>query len=71
MTVWEAESQALHRLRAALAASGHQVYVAPVSLTSSDTAYRVMVGDFAGRREAESFYRTFRVPIETTSKLWR
>lgn len=71
MTVWETESPAFHKLRAAIEASGRHVSMTPVRLTSSDTAYRIMVGDFAGRREAEAFYRTFRVPIETTSKLWR
>jgi general secretion pathway protein A len=70
-TVWETETPAYQKFRAALEASGRQVHVIPVSLTRSETAYRVMVGDFASRREAEAFTRTFRVPNVVTSQMWR
>ena len=71
MTVWDTQSHAIQKLRPAVAALGRQVYVIPVNLTARDTAYRVLVGDFTDRREAEAFYRGFRAPTGASSQLWR
>jgi general secretion pathway protein A len=71
MTVWDARGEAVQKLRAAVAARGRQVYVVPINLTERDTAYRVLVGDFADRQEAEAFHRDFRVPSGASSQLWR
>lgn len=71
LTVWDTGSPAYQKVRAALEKAGRQVYVVPLSLTRTDTAYRVLVGDFADRREAEAFYRTFGVALGDSSQLWR
>lgn len=70
-TVWNTEEPAYRKLHAALGRLGREVYVVPVSLTKKDAAYRVMVGDFADRRQAETFYQEFRPPAEVTTQLWR
>jgi len=71
MTVWDTQGQTLQRLREAVASAGRQVYVIPVNLTERDMAYRVLVGDFADRRDAEAFYRDFRAPTGVSSQMWR
>jgi general secretion pathway protein A len=71
MTTWDNQSHILEKLRPAVAKLGRQVTVVPVNLTQNETAYRVLVGDFADRREAEAFYRDFRVPVGMSSQLWR
>jgi general secretion pathway protein A len=71
MTVWDTQSQMIQKLRPAVTNLGRQLYVVPVSLTSKDTAYRVLVGDFADRQEAEAFYRSFRAPAGVSSQLWK
>jgi hypothetical protein len=57
VTVWDTQGTTFQRVRASVAQASKQLYVTPVALTRSDTAYRVMVGPFGDRREAESFYR--------------
>jgi len=57
VTVWDTEGSTFSRVRTAVARSGRQLYVTPVALTRSETAFRVMVGPFGDRREAETFYR--------------
>jgi hypothetical protein len=71
MTTWSNEDQVLQKLRPAVAQLRRKVTVVPVSMTPRETAYRVLVGDFANRREAEAFYREFRVPLGVSSQLWR
>jgi hypothetical protein len=71
MTTWENQDQALQKLRSAVAKLGRQVTVVPINMTQHETAYRVLVGDFGDRREAEAFYRDFRVPLGVSSQLWR
>jgi hypothetical protein len=58
LTVWDTQNAAFRRARAAVERAGRQVYVIPVYLSRSETAYRVMVGPFADRREAEGFYQS-------------
>ncbi len=58
VTVWDTQSPAYRRVRAAVERTGRQVYVIPVHLSRSETAYRVMVGPFNDRREAEGFYQS-------------
>ena len=71
MTTWNNQDQALQKLRSAVAKLGRQVTVVPINMTQRETAYRVLVGDFGDRREAEAFYRDFRVPLGVSSQLWR
>jgi general secretion pathway protein A len=71
MTTWNNQDQALQKLRSAVAKLGRQVTVVPINMTQRETAYRVLVGDFGDRREAEEFYRDFRVPLGVSSQLWR
>jgi general secretion pathway protein A len=71
MTTWDNQDQALQKLRSAVAKLGRQVTVVPINMTQHETAYRVLVGDFGDRREAEAFYRDFRVPLGMSSQLWR
>jgi len=71
VTVEDTQSGAFHELRSALERSGRQVYVVPITLTGNDQTYRVLVGDFASRRDAETFYRNFRFPVWATTQLWR
>ena len=59
-TVWDPQSPSSERLLAAVDKLGKRAYTVPVIFSPQETAYRVMVGDFADRREAETFYRTFR-----------
>ena len=71
MTTWDNQDQELQKLRSAVAKLGRQVTVVPINMTQRETAYRVLVGDFGDRREAEAFYRDFRVPLGVSSQLWR
>jgi general secretion pathway protein A len=71
MTTWDKEDQVLQKLRSAVAKLGRQVTVVPINMTQRETAYRVLVGDFGDRREAEAFYQDFRVPLGVSSQLWR
>jgi hypothetical protein len=71
MTTWDNQDQVLQKLRSAVAKLGRQVTVIPINMTQRETAYRVLVGDFGDRREAEAFYRDFRVPLGVSSQLWR
>jgi len=71
MTTWDHQAQVLQKLRPAVAKLGRQVTVVPVNMTQRETAYRVLVGDFGDRPEAEAFYRDFRVPLGVSSQLWR
>ena len=71
VTTWDNQDQVLQKLRSAVAKLGRQVTVVPVTLTQRETAYRVLVGDFRERREAEAFYQDFRVPLGVSSQLWR
>jgi len=71
VTTWDNQDQVLQKLRSAVSKLGRQVTVVPVSLTQRETAYRVLVGDFGERREAETFYQDFRVPLGVSSQLWR
>ena len=71
MTTWDNQDQVLQKLRSAVAKLGRQVTVVPINMTQRETAYRVLVGDFGDRREAEAFYRDFRVPLGVSSQLWR
>ena len=71
ITTWANQDQVLQKLRPAVARLGRQVTVVPVNMTQHETAYRVLVGDFGDRREAEAFYRDFRVPLGVSSQLWR
>jgi general secretion pathway protein A len=71
MTTWDNQDQGLQKLRSAVARLGRQVTVVPINMTQRETAYRVLVGDFGDRREAETFYRDFRVPLGVSSQLWR
>jgi len=71
MTTWDNQDQALQKLRSAVAKLGRQVTVVPINMTQRETAYRVLVGDFGDRREAEAFYQDFRVPLGVSSQLWR
>jgi hypothetical protein len=71
MTTWDNRDQVIEKLRPAVAKLGRQVTVVPVNMTQHETAYRVLIGEFADRREAEAFYRDFRVPLGVTSQLWR
>ena len=70
MTTWDRD-EVLKKLKPAVARLGRQVTVVPVNMTERETAYRVLVGDFGDRREAEAFYRDFRVPLGVSSQLWR
>ena len=54
MTTWKNQDQVLQKLRSAVAKMGRQVTVVPVNMTQHETAYRVLVGDFDDRREAEA-----------------
>ena len=71
MTTWDNQDHVLQKLRSAIAKLGRQVTVVPINMTQRETAYRVLVGDFGDRREAEAFYRDFRVPLGVSSQLWR
>ena len=71
MTTWDNQDQAFQKVRSAVAKLGRQVTVVPINMTQRETAYRVLVGDFGDRREAEAFYRDFRVPLGVSSQLWR
>jgi hypothetical protein len=71
MTTWDNQDQVLQKLRSAVAKLGRQVTVVPINMTQHETAYRVLVGDFGDRREAEAFYQDFRVPLGVSSQLWR
>jgi general secretion pathway protein A len=62
----------LEKLRLSLLRSAHTVYILPVNLTGAgEIWYRVVVGDFPSRQEAEDFFQTFPRPIKITSRLWR
>src|SRR5207249_207735 len=71
MTVWDKDGPNVQKLRPHVAKQGRQLYVVPVSLSQKDQAYRVLIGDFADRPEAETFYRDFRIPTGVSSQLWR
>lgn len=71
MTVSDPEGASFVKLRAAIQSKGRRVHVVPVNLTENGTAYRVMVGNFADRREAEAFYRAFRASARVDDPLWR
>ena len=71
VTTWDNQEQVLQKLRPAVTKMGRQVTVIPVNMTQRETAYRVLVGNFSDRREAEAFYRDFRVPLGVSSQLWR
>jgi hypothetical protein len=71
LTVWNAETPAVTRLRSIIAGQGRQVHMVPVHLNARDTAYRVVVGDFASRGDAETFYRDLRIPAGLSTQLWR
>jgi hypothetical protein len=71
LTVWDTQGQVVEKLRQALARRGRRVHVAPVSLTQRDSAYRVLVGDFTDRRDAEAFSRSFRSTAGVTTQLWK
>lgn len=71
MTAWSEDAEALLKLRPAVAKLGRQVHVSAVKLTDRETAQRVLVGDFDSARDAETFYREFRMPSGLTSQLWR
>lgn len=63
-------TRTLDRLRAATAAEGRKVYVIPVRFTSSFEVYRVLVGDFEDRTEAERFSRAFQMPSGLSNSQW-
>jgi general secretion pathway protein A len=71
MTVWDAQTPGVQKVRALAAKRGRQVHVVSVNLTQREPAYRVLVGDFADRAEAEAFYRDVRVPSAVSSQPWR
>ena len=71
MTTWDPKSPVLDTLKPTVSKLGRQVFVVPVSLTPNETAYRVLVGDFPDRRDAEAFARDFRMPPGMSSQLWR
>jgi general secretion pathway protein A len=71
LTTWDPKSPVLDKLKPAVSKLGRQVFVVPVSLTPNETAYRVLVGDFPDRRDAEAFARDFRMPPGMSSQLWR
>jgi general secretion pathway protein A len=71
LTVWDAQGPSFRDLRSAVERRGRRVYVTPVTLTANDTAYRVTVGNFSSRRDAEAFSRSFRFPATMTTQLWR
>jgi general secretion pathway protein A len=71
LTVWDAGTPAVAKLRSLVAAQGRQTYMVPVQLIPRETAYRVLVGDFASRREAETYYRDVRLPAGLSTQLWR
>jgi general secretion pathway protein A len=68
-TVWDTSSGEFAHLREAVLKSGRRLYLTPVRLTDDSRepspfphypeVYRVMVGDFADREQAEAFYRMF------------
>src|SRR5262245_3170964 len=70
MTTWDRD-EVVKKLKPVVAKLGRQVTVVPVNMTERETAYRVLVGDFGDRREAEAFYRDFRLPLGVSSQLWR
>jgi hypothetical protein len=70
-TVWDAGTPAVTRLRSLLAGQGRQTFMVPVHLSPRETAYRVLVGDFASRGEAEAFYGDLRLPAGLSTQLWR
>lgn len=63
-------TRTLDRLRAATAAEGRKVYVIPVRFTGSFEVYRVLVGDFEDRTEAEKFSRAFHMPSGLSNSQW-
>jgi len=71
LTTWDPKSPVLDKLKPAVSKLGRQVFVVPVSLTPNETAYRVLVGEFPDRRDAEAFARDFRMPPGMSSQLWR
>ena len=71
LTTWDDKGSIVQKLGPAVAKLGRQIHVVPVSLTQQETAYRVLVGDFADRREAENFSRDFKMPRGVSSQQWR
>lgn len=65
------KSPEIEELRATLEESGRKIYVLPVHLTDSQEFYRVLAGDFTERQEGETFYRSFRMPLNMSTRLWR
>jgi hypothetical protein len=57
VTLWGTQTPTLQKLQGAANGAGRKLYIVPVALSLSETAYRVMVGPFDDRREAEAFYR--------------
>jgi len=62
MTVTDAQTPGVQKLKSLAAKRGRQVHVVPITLTQREPAYRVLVGDFADRAGAEAFYRDLRLP---------
>jgi general secretion pathway protein A len=68
LTVWDTSSEEFAQLREAVRKEGRTISVTPLRLTEDSSpsqfrdypkVYRVMVGDFPDRDEAERFYRRF------------
>ncbi|MGH7264548.1 MAG: LysM peptidoglycan-binding domain-containing protein [Candidatus Rokuibacteriota bacterium] len=69
LTVWDTSNREFAQLREAVLEAGRTISVVPVRLTAAlgvpsafpryPEVYRVMVGDFPDREQAETFYRTF------------
>jgi phage tail protein X len=71
LTVWDTDTPAVVKLRSLIAGQGRQTFIVPVHLSPRETVRRLVVGDFASRGEAESFFRDFRVPAGLSTQLWR
>jgi phage tail protein X len=61
---------ALDKLRPTIARQQRKVYAVPVRLTHNVDAYRVFVGDFEDRTQAEQFSQSFRPPAGLSDLLW-
>lgn len=70
-TMTHQKSQELENLRSALEKLGRRVHVVPVHLTDDHEFYRVLVGDFPNLEQGEAFYRTFQIPMNVPTRLWR
>jgi len=55
-------------LRARVERAGLKLHVVPVRLGEDGDSYRVLVGDFATREQAESYYRRFWAPTTASSR---